>query len=192
MTETTRWCGCCKQYLPVADFGKGKRKDGLHQRCKRCNVAAWQKWYQKNRAKFCAYVKGLRDADPGGFRAHSSAQRRAYRKANPDHVRALDRARYKRRPANHMAVQKSRRRARVKGAPGRGISAAEWRDIRAAALGVCPYCGNRSPRLSLEHIVPIARGGAHDPENVIAVCGSCNRSKRDTPLVVWLVQRVAA
>lgn len=77
-------------------------------------------------------------------------------------------------------------------APGRGVSVEQWRDIRAASLGVCPYCTQRVSRLSMDHVVPLAGGGAHDIENVVAACGPCNKSKRDVPLLVWLAQRVAA
>ena len=45
--------------------------------------------------------------------------------------------------------------------------------------GVCHYCGERFPprKLSMDHIVPLCRGGRTTPGNVVAACMSCNRSK---------------
>jgi 5-methylcytosine-specific restriction endonuclease McrA len=52
-----------------------------------------------------------------------------------------------------------------------------WLDKRAA--GVCHYCQNRfSPdKLTMDHIVPLARGGTTTPGNVVAACLNCNRQK---------------
>lgn len=45
---------------------------------------------------------------------------------------------------------------------------------------VCRYCGQRPPavQLHVDHIVPRAKGGSDDPENLITACADCNRGKR--------------
>ena len=57
----------------------------------------------------------------------------------------------------------------------------------------CEACGfqsttlRRGCKLSLDHIIPLASGGAiSDPANLVVLCGRCNSSKRDTPLHIWL------
>jgi len=42
--------------------------------------------------------------------------------------------------------------------------------------GVCAYCGEHG-RLTLDHVVPLARGGAHRIENLVAACKPCNSRK---------------
>lgn len=32
---------------------------------------------------------------------------------------------------------------------------------------------------TLDHVVPLARGGAHDPGNLVVACAPCNRLKSD-------------
>lgn len=49
----------------------------------------------------------------------------------------------------------------------------------------CVYCGS-TENLTLDHVVPISKGGAHHQENLVISCGSCNSSKRDKPLEEWL------
>jgi 5-methylcytosine-specific restriction endonuclease McrA len=49
----------------------------------------------------------------------------------------------------------------------------------------CQYCGKIFGRnqLTLDHVVPLARGGKSQPGNVVPACKSCNREKSlDTPV----------
>jgi len=41
----------------------------------------------------------------------------------------------------------------------------------------CQYCGRRTSDLTLDHVVPRHRGGAHSWENVVSACIPCNRRK---------------
>ena len=47
------------------------------------------------------------------------------------------------------------------------------------AEGVCHYCGRKfeMDELTMDHIVPIARGGKSNKCNVVVCCLSCNQSK---------------
>ncbi len=61
--------------------------------------------------------------------------------------------------------------------------AAHKRAIRQVALRDCGqrcvYCATRLDQrtATLDHVVPRARGGAHDPGNLVVACGPCNRLK---------------
>lgn len=53
------------------------------------------------------------------------------------------------------------------------------------AEGICHYCGEKfaAKELTLDHIVPIARGGTSSKGNVVPSCKPCNQSKHlDTPV----------
>jgi 5-methylcytosine-specific restriction endonuclease McrA len=41
----------------------------------------------------------------------------------------------------------------------------------------CQYCGSLSERLSIDHVMPRSRGGAHAWENVTTACLRCNVHK---------------
>ena len=45
----------------------------------------------------------------------------------------------------------------------------------------CVYCADRLEfaRATLDHVHPLAKGGAHVPGNVVAACIRCNRMKAD-------------
>lgn len=41
----------------------------------------------------------------------------------------------------------------------------------------CAYCGDKSKRLTIDHIVPKAKGGKSTFENCVAACRNCNNRK---------------
>ncbi len=46
----------------------------------------------------------------------------------------------------------------------------------------CQYCGSNK-RLTLDHVIPVSKGGQHKWDNVVTACEPCNQCKRDrTPL----------
>jgi 5-methylcytosine-specific restriction endonuclease McrA len=86
---------------------------------------------------------------------------------------------------NYFRVIKRRRRS----AEGE-ISTEQWDTLVNfyCSDGRCIACGKLfgeawRDRLSLDHIVPLSRGGTHWPENVQPICCSCNSSKGNREIV---------
>ena len=46
--------------------------------------------------------------------------------------------------------------------------------------GICHYCGKKFSReeLTLDHIVPVARGGKSTRGNLVVCCRGCNQAKK--------------
>ena len=46
--------------------------------------------------------------------------------------------------------------------------------------GVCHYCEKKfSPsQITMDHLVPLARGGTSSRGNIVPACGDCNRDKK--------------
>ncbi len=65
------------------------------------------------------------------------------------------------------------------------LPAEQKRAIKLAALRDCGrrcvYCAAPLDysRATLDHVHPLAKGGAHSPGNVVVACPSCNRLKTD-------------
>lgn len=51
-------------------------------------------------------------------------------------------------------------------------------------LGLCVYCG-LNKATSIDHVIPISRGGNNNIENLLPACVSCNSKKRDKLLSEW-------
>lgn len=68
----------------------------------------------------------------------------------------------------------------------RELRTSQWWKRRRSS-GLCHYCGNKfSPRsLTMDHIVPIARGGKSTKGNVVPACRDCNTKKKHRLLMEW-------
>jgi 5-methylcytosine-specific restriction endonuclease McrA len=53
------------------------------------------------------------------------------------------------------------------------------RNILRRDLYKCAYCGRGDLRLTIDHIVPKARGGSDSWDNLISACTDCNNKKGD-------------
>ncbi|NOQ52827.1 MAG: HNH endonuclease [Desulfuromonadaceae bacterium] len=55
------------------------------------------------------------------------------------------------------------------------------------AKGVCHYCEKSFPpkELTLDHIVPLARGGRSTKGNCVPACKECNNRKKDLLPLEW-------
>jgi len=48
----------------------------------------------------------------------------------------------------------------------------------------CAYCGS-TDKPTIDHIVPLAKGGTHEIENLLPCCRFCNSSKHCSPIQSW-------
>ncbi|MBF0235663.1 MAG: HNH endonuclease [Desulfamplus sp.] len=58
---------------------------------------------------------------------------------------------------------------------------------RRRSQGICHYCGGGFPpkELTMDHLVPIARGGRSVKNNVVPCCKDCNTKKRHMLPIEW-------
>jgi len=58
---------------------------------------------------------------------------------------------------------------------------------RKCAKGTCHYCHRSTPpkELTMDHIVPIARGGKTTKGNVVPCCKACNNQKKQLLPMEW-------
>jgi len=68
------------------------------------------------------------------------------------------------------------RRERAK---ARELRASQWWK-RRCSTGVCHHCGKQvgAKALTMDHLVPIVRGGRSTKGNVVPACKACNTAKK--------------
>ncbi len=61
-----------------------------------------------------------------------------------------------------------------------------WKRKRSS--GICHYCNNKfAPgELTMDHVIPIARGGKTEKSNVVPCCKECNTKKKQLLPAEWL------
>ena len=82
-------------------------------------------------------------------------------------------------PVDPGVLKRERARARE-------LRASQWWKRRIAG-GKCFYCGRAvgARALTMDHIVPLGRGGPSVRGNVVAACKPCNTKKRSLVPVEW-------
>ena len=83
----------------------------------------------------------------------------------------------------HDIPEETLRRERQK---ARDLRRSQWWRNRIAN-GVCYYCGRKfAPAvLTLDHIVPLVRGGRSTRGNCVPACKECNTRKKDLLPTEW-------
>lgn len=51
------------------------------------------------------------------------------------------------------------------------------REILRRDSFTCQYCGQHSPNLTIDHVIPRHMGGGYSWENLVTACASCNHRK---------------
>lgn len=146
--------------------------------CKKLSFRASQKAYrERNREAISEWKRSYNFEYRQRDLEKAKARCAAWAAANPDKVRELGRK------------KNSRRRALLASSNSPGVSTEQWRSICETHGFRCAYCGVED-KLTVDHVIPISRGGPDAPENVVPACKSCNSSKGAKTLDEW--QRTAA
>lgn len=68
----------------------------------------------------------------------------------------------------------------------RALRKQDWWKNRIAK-GLCHYCDKAVPpkELTLDHLVPVARGGRSTKGNCVPACKDCNNRKKDLLPMEW-------
>ncbi len=157
-------CSRCKgEPQPLENFGVCRRnKDGLSIYCKACNRTASAASKAKHGAK--SKEANRKNALLWSHRNRSRHQQNAIRWA-------------KENPAAAKAKGHKRRAIKMK-APG-SFTAAQWEVVKARQGYKCLRCGRKEPEITLtiDHRIPLSKGGTNYISNIDGLCLSCNSSK---------------
>jgi 5-methylcytosine-specific restriction endonuclease McrA len=125
----------------------------------------------------------------GGVRAICSTceGRDAYAKYRERCI-AVVRAYQKRHPDEHrMRKRAADRRRHGRAVVGPGVTTAQLRRMIAVYDGKCVYCGADAD--TIDHVLPLSRGGLHEIDNLVPACSSCNFEKHDKTPMEWFSHR---
>lgn len=150
------------------------------------------RYYRENKERIAAYHAQRYVENKEEILARS----RAWKEANPEKCRAMSRKNHLlHKNRNRQKLNKWRasnpekfraqwmlRRARKTAAGPKYATASEIRE--RMQIGECVYCGTTSG-LTVDHVVPLARGGLHIKSNLAPACRGCNCSKQDKPVESW-------
>jgi len=196
-------CGGCRETKPEDLFSNCLReKSGKQSKCKICRSKISRAWYELNKDRTRIVTRAYREANPEKIKAtqrkykkENRDKTRAYEKANPEKVRAWKAKYISLHREKHMdAVRKYQRenpekirdvaRRRRKYITDTTVERFPSVEIFERDKWICQICGDRvdknltypSPMSkSLDHILPVSRGGSHERKNVQLAHLCCNK-----------------
>jgi 5-methylcytosine-specific restriction endonuclease McrA len=143
-------------------FAKGSKKWAQTQEGKQCSKKALAKYRRSERGKEYAQSYEQRDYVKERHRIYTKSAAGKISSANYVHGR-------------RRSIQQSGYRLTVK----------DWDEIQKAHDHCCAYCHKPTENPTIDHIVPLSRGGLHAYDNIAPACGKCNRSKGPRLLSEW-------
>jgi 5-methylcytosine-specific restriction endonuclease McrA len=142
------------------------------------------KWYLRNQDRLILAAGKRYEKDP----KLSLERGREWAKKHPEKNRAI-KSKYKKAHPERVRISYRNRKAFLLNVPGKGWNAFEEKQLIEDYGHRCAYCGELLKKVTMDHIIPISRGGNHEIDNAVPACGYCNSSKGNKPLLIWLYKK---
>jgi 5-methylcytosine-specific restriction endonuclease McrA len=200
----TKCCNRCNIVKTVDLFYREKAKH--RSICKACEVARGKQYYLDNKEA----VKAKRAIYQKAHLAEQYVHNQAWRKRNVEKVREAGRRQYandivrKREVKNSWRKQNSElvkgylEKYRIQHLPkmaekahkrrvkvwGNGVYLVKEKELNRLYKSPCVNCGTKE-RITVDHVIPVVRGGKHSIGNLQPLCLSCNASKNSKTMAEW-------
>lgn len=162
-----KMCTRCNQEKEYSDFSKDKsRSDGYSYVCKECRKeisisrkqstqAYMKEYYIRNKTKRSEYYENTKE----------------YIKEYKKSYKATDKGKIAKRRDNAK-----RRRSKVNTPKQLLLTVNQWNFVLDLFSSCCACCG-KSENITIDHIIPLSKGGLDTVFNVQPLCVNCNSSK---------------
>lgn len=136
-----------------------------------------KRFFEKHPEKSKEYYLNYTTKNPDKVKSNAKTRAKKWRTTNPDNFKESLRT-YRKKNPELIAIHKAKRRARKLESLG-DFSLEDWKDIKKKYKYICPSCGQKEPdiKLTMDHIVPLIKGGKHDKSNIQPLCNTCNNRK---------------
>ena len=196
---TMKTCSTCCTEKPLDEFYRNSRaKDGRDSRCTSCEKLRLAKWAADNPERIREAQRRYEATGKGNGRsqrwAKENPERYAqiqadYHKRHPCAAKEASRKRYHSdldRARKDVLNRKAVRRTRL---VNNGVFRVTTEEVTKILSHPCAVCGSKQ-NPTLDHIIPVSRGGPHSIGNLQCLCASCNYSKRDALPIEFRMRRL--
>ncbi len=137
-----------------------------------------QLYSQENPDIILEYHRNYRKENADKFREHQQN----YRQENPDRIRKYQQKYFQTPSGKSSRIRNEQKRRAIKNQCHSLPYKPE--DILNLFDGECAYCGSKD-KLTLDHFIPITKGGSNVQGNLLPACQSCNCSKNSKDVIEW-------
>lgn len=208
-------CSKCGRWLVASkiNFYKAKSgKYGLNSKCKECHNNQAKKYYKEHKESRNQYSKKYREKNKDYYKTYREEHKdyyaeysKKYRKENKDYFQKYckeNKERYKdynktyrNTPQGQVVMFNAHiKRRQIQEQQGNGITTEQWLEMIKFFDFKCAYSeeyigGNINVNRTIDHIVPLVKGGSHEIWNCVPMCRSYNSSKHDKDIEEWYPQQ---
>jgi 5-methylcytosine-specific restriction endonuclease McrA len=178
LPDGRRQCLDCNIIKVLNEFSFDKTYGTYRTTCKRCRASTeTQKYLDPEFAqKRKAFTRSRRDLD-------RILETERYRK-NPEKKKASVLKHIKSNPDAHRLRRLKRRAAQQEN----GVFVVAPKEIQKILNSVCIFCG-ATDNITVEHLIPLSRGGRHSIGNLAPSCKSCNSAKGTRTVMEFRLNR---
>lgn len=149
--------------------------------CKSCYNKLKREWYSHNRER--EFLRGKKYAQCHGRETvnrlrrkyhateHGKLYKKNWEKNNQEKVKFYD------------AQKRHKRRKEIANSSNK-LTLSEWQIIKKSQNNKCYYC-KKICKLTMDHVIPLSKGGHHTKNNIVGACRLCNGRKTNKDPLVW-------
>lgn len=179
-----------KYYIQHKEEIKEKRRQWRKENPERVRLY-WDNWEKKNNWDAKKYRKEYRIknrdkikqkdkeyylVNKEKFIQRSIAKNRTMTKEERNRINLRRRERHRLNPDKRNIFSRLRD-AKIRGG-GKNITKKQWLELLKKYKNRCAYCGDTINKLTIDHDIPISRGGKNEIKNIVPACYKCNIRKR--------------
>lgn len=163
-------CNECHEVLPIEQFSKcTANNDGLQNKCRECNNISSKQYYEENKEE-------RQQHDKQYYEENKEKRQQHYQQ-------------YHQTPQGQIvAFNNNTKRRKREEEQGAGINKEQWLEMMNFFNWKCAYSGKSlgvKNNRSIDHIIPLVKGGEHEVWNCVPMDKSLNSSKNDTDIMEW-------
>ena len=162
----TKLCPKCGETKPISEFHKDKsRKSGVYSYCKKCNYISSRSYIKKK---------------PDYYKEYQQKYHQAHLEKHREYMRKYSKERYRNNRElyrNYVRQYRARKRNSV-------FPSFDKINKRIIECGNnCIYCLGDFE--SIDHVIPLSKGGTNNINNLVPSCLLCNKSKYNRDWQTW-------
>jgi len=199
--KTEKQCTKCGEVKSLKEFYFQKQDNCYRGECKECRRSYLHLWGQIHKLEIRERKRNynqihrleIQERHSQYYQTHKNKWKLYYRFNKDKHHKStrlyyqthkLEAQKYQRQyrqtPAGKLIRRNAAHRRRALKKDG-NITLAQWNAIKLQQKYKCYWCKRRfkDSELTIDHVIPLSKGGVHDISNTVAACKPCNLSKQD-------------
>lgn len=190
------WCKECDKKYKKTHYEENKEKITKRQKKYREENKEYynqynKNYYEENKESYKKYYEKHKEYNKNYYKENKEYYKKYY-KVNKVHIKDCRKKYYQTAQGQIVRFNNNNKRRQKEVQQGNGITKDQWLEMMKFFEWKCAYSGksvNSKNNRSIDHIVPLVKGGEHEIWNCVPMDRSLNSSKQDKDINEWYPQQ---